>query len=166
MIWTFPDPVFVELVTRVLPSLSRMPRISAALTKYTSGYLTEKRLSEAMKSGSLPVAVVTPLPRPDDPTEKVHDQQGLGHHVRGSDVISLKGAVFEEYKKGHPGSRVLAPVTLFHELAHWGYDMGQRKGHPSDPDGRKHLNHGNDLSPLDAEVESAMRESWPSVPGM
>lgn len=103
MIWTYPDPVLFELITRVLPSLSRMPRIGPALTKYTSGYLTGKRLAKVMSGGTLPAAIVTLIPRAGDRTDKVHDQQGLGHHVRGSDVISLKDALFEEYKKRAPG---------------------------------------------------------------
>lgn len=152
------EPVFIELVFRTIPTLSRIPGVSAAMQKYTSGYLTEKRLYDAVKAGTLPMVTLTELPRPGDPPEKVHENQALGHHVPGSDVISLKGALFDQYKKGHPGSRVLAPVTLFHELAHWGYDMAKRQGHPTEGSGDKHLKHGTEIaSPLDVEVERAMR---------
>lgn len=159
------EPVFAELILRTIPTLSRIAGIGAAMKKYTSGYLTEKRLYDAVKAGTLPMATLTEPPRPGDPPEKVHENQALGHYVPGSDVISLKGALFRTYKEGHPGSRVLAPVTLFHELAHWGNDMAKREGHPADSFGDKHQRHGLDLSPLDVDVERAMRDSWPSLPG-
>jgi len=46
----------------------------------------------------------------------------------------------------------IVSVTVFHELAHWGYWKGQQEGHPSNEFGRAHNNHGEYMSPLNGQL--------------
>lgn len=138
---SYHEPSFIRLVQEIVPSLAKLEGVQAAMKKYTSGYLTRDRLGDAMKIGTEPMIMLATFEKPINSAE----------HERG--LIKIGTHAFKGYKDGHPTYVRMLPVTVLHEVAHWGYWKGQLEGHPSDEHGRKHQNDDYDPSPLNPELE-------------
>jgi hypothetical protein len=147
LVITLDEPKFIELVNLKVPRIAEMPKVRELMKKYTSGYLTAHRLAEAMKVGTYPMIMLGKLTGTAGET--------------GGDLITINIDYFEFYKKGYFASNSvgevsypkLVPITVLHEVAHWGYMKGQNEGHSSDHFGREHHNHDPYKSPLNVELE-------------
>ena len=136
---------FNELIITTIPRMAKVPLIQQAISKYTSGYLSGARLLHAVAAGSLPTIAL-------GETDKGRSAQTLG------DDILVDRNYFRYYSNDqYPQYRMRAPITIFHELAHWGYQRGQSEGHPSDKFGRAHHNDDEGDSPLNPELERIIR---------
>ncbi len=140
---THTDTAFTHLITLQIPAIARVPMVRDLMKKYTSGYLSEKRLAEVMKVSTLPLIGLK--------TFAPEDAAASGN--QSGDLISLDSADFEGYKMRESAALSRTPITVLHELAHWGYRTGQRLGNASDSFGRQHNNHGDYKSPLNVELE-------------
>ncbi|MCW5747021.1 MAG: hypothetical protein KIT36_12590 [Alphaproteobacteria bacterium] len=140
LLLTHSDPAFTKLILEDVPRIAKMPLVRAAMKKYTSGYLTDSRLTDATSAGTFPMVELGAV-----------GGGASGQQVR--DTIRIDSSYFKGFKEGHPTYVMLVPITVFHEMAHWGYWKGQDEGHPSDKFGREHNNHGEYMSPLNAELQ-------------
>ena len=144
--WVSPlvtDGTFMHLVQEQIPAIGRLPAVRAAMKKYTAGYLTEKRWAEVLAPGTMPMMDLAST----DP---------LASGDQGGEIIRIDTDYFQGFKDGNPNDLTIVPLTILHELAHWGYRRGQREGYPSDEFGRAHNNHNGWMSPLDAELKSVI----------
>jgi len=134
------DTDFNDLIWDKIPRICEVPLVQDAMKKYTSGYLTRNRLKTALLAGTEPHMQLGKT-----------DADAGGHHVNGT--ITISTSYFKYYKEGHFNYIDRVPITVLHEIGHWGYWIGQRDGHPSDADGRAHNNHDGNLSPLTARLQ-------------
>jgi hypothetical protein len=141
MLGTFDDPEFANLILKLVPRVAGLPLVQAAMKKYTSGYLNETRLANAAAPGFLPTITLGAI------------GGGAGGQQSGDSLV-IDRNYFKGFKERHPTYVTLVPITVFHELGHWGYWKGQQEGHKSDKFGRAHNNHGENLSPLSAELQT------------
>lgn len=140
MLVTYSEPEFSNLILKLVPRVAGLPLVQAAMKKYTSGYLNATRLTNAVAAGTLPTIALGIV------------GGGAGGQQSGDSLI-IDTNYFKGFKERHPTYVTLVPITVFHELGHWGYWKGQQEGHPSDKFGRAHNNHGENLSPLSAELQ-------------
>jgi hypothetical protein len=144
---THTDPVFTELILFQIPRIAQVPLIRELMKKYTSGFLTDQRLTDAMKLGTMPMVKL----------EKLKGADAAASGVTKGDLITIDSSDFEGFKERHPTYLLQTPITVLHEISHWGYWKGQQAGHPSDTFGRAHNNHGENKSPLNTELEKVFR---------
>ena len=135
------EPAFTKMILEQIPRIAQIPLVRAAMKKYTSGYLTGKRLDAALSLAKMPMVLLADIGGGDG-----GDQAG--------DLIRIDSSYFKGYKEAHPNYLKHVPITVFHELGHWGYRKGQDEGHSSDKFGRAHNNHGENLSPLSSELQN------------
>ena len=129
------------MILEQIPRIAQIPLVRAAMKKYTSGYLTDKRLTAALLPGSLPMV-------------QLADMGGGDGGLQAGDMLSIASSYFKGYKEAHPTYLKLVPITVFHELGHWGCWKERQARHSLDKYGRAHNNHGEYLSPLSSELQN------------
>jgi hypothetical protein len=137
------DPEFARLIQDLTPRIAGVPAVQKLMEKYTSGYLDKKRLVAAVSLTAIPMVALG----------KLDDAAGL----QSGDNITIDENYFKFYTDSrYPHYRVWVPVTVLHELGHWGYWKGQQEGNKSDEAGRAHNNHGENLSPLTRDLQQVL----------
>jgi hypothetical protein len=140
---THTEPLFTKLIEQDIPPLARWEPVAELMKKYTSGYFTKERLERAIMISSLPRI-------------KLDTVGGAAGGDQDGNNLRIDTAYFKAFKEEKPYYADRVRVTVLHELAHWGCWKAEQEGLASTKDGRAHHNHGDYLSPLSAELQSAL----------
>lgn len=145
------DSAFADFILETIPDIARLPAVQAALEKYTAGYLNKTRLNAIMTTVSYPLVELAPI-------------GGAAGGWQQRNTICIDTTYFNCYRNLIGRYPILVPVTVFHELAHWGCWKIQQEGQRSDRFAREHDTHGDFKSPLNTELEQVLRAQTFFIP--
>ncbi|WP_420334143.1 hypothetical protein [Roseibium sp.] len=135
------DKDFVYMIGTVVPSMGRVEFVQKVMEKYTWGYLRKPVFELALGANSAPRI-------------QLGDTGGTAAGSHGNGLITINTEHFKGFKRQESTYLRSMPITVLHELAHWGCwkHLSDGKGMIS-PEGYEHHFHGDYKSPLTKELE-------------